>query len=695
MKTRIPTPLAVACAVATLAWAPDAGSAQESPPAPLPLGEVAFPDFQEFTLSNGARVVVVTSDEVPLVTVNLVIPGGSAADPQGREGTASMVAQLLTQGTAGRSHEDIAEAMDFLGATLTAAASRDEISVSMAAVTGALDPALQVMADVVMNPTFPQERLELLRTQNLSGLQVQLSQAAAVASRAFTREVYGSHPYGKLETPASLRALDRDGLAAFHRGYFSPGSALFVVAGDINAADARDRLEGAFSGWSGSGPSLEAYPRAVDRAGTEVVLVHKPGSVQAEVRAGHLLDEGSHPDWTTLNVANEVLGGSASGRLFKVLREERGYTYGAYSSTARFKGQGFFQASMAVRNEVVEEAVTELVRQVGLVRDQLVPAEELEDTKAFLVGSFPLTIETPQQVAGRVANNRLLGLPEDALVTYRSRVSALDAPTVQAVFRRHVDPGKMVVVVVGDATVIMDALGSFGPVRLQDVEGNPLDAAALAPAERTLELSGVGLEPTTLTYQVSFQGQAVGAIERTLTVNPDGTLVFASQAELGPQTVSQEVTVTAEGLDFVSSDISVSMQGQTMGGVVRREGNRLLGTLTSPMGENPVDMEVPQGVLVSDMLELALWVAPLAEGMSFDLPMANVQAGTVENVTVTVEELEAVVVPGGTFPTYRVRVGGSESQTLWVTVGEPHLVVRLAPDAQPLVVELTSTGGGA
>lgn len=691
---RIRTKLPAAAAALAIVSLPSGGWGQQAPPPPLPLEPVAFPAFGEFNLSNGARVVVVTNDEVPLVTVNLVVPGGSAADAAGREGTASLVAQLLTQGTSTRSHEEIAEAVDFLGATLGAGAGRDEISVTLGSLTGELDAALALMADVVLDPTFPEDRLELLRTQNLSGLQVALSQASAVASRAFTRAVYGDHPYGKLETPASLQALTRDDLVAFHREHFAPSSALFVVAGDITADEAAARLEEAFRGWGGGRGALEAHPTVLDRAAPEVILVHKPGSVQAEVRVGHLLAKGDHPDWTPLAVANQVLGGSSSSRLFQVLREERGYTYGAYSALGRARGQGAFQASMAVRNEVLGEALTELLRQIQILRDQPVPPEELADTKAFMVGSFPLQIETPQQVAARVASNRLLGLPEDALETYRSRVAALDAATVQGVFRRHVDPGKMAMVVVGDATVLMDALRVFGPIRLEDVEGNRLDAAALVPRARSREFAATGLEPLTLDYGVSFQGNPVGNTRRTLSENPDGTLSFASRTELGPQQVVQTVTVRPEALEFVSSDVAITVQGQTMGGEVRREGNRLVGSLTSPMGETRVDMEVPEGVMVSDMLELALWVTELEEGMEFDIPLANVQTGTVENVRIQVVERTEVTVAAGTFPVFRVEVGGSEAQTVWVRVEAPHIVVSLRPASQPLALELVSMGGG-
>ncbi|MDT8341306.1 MAG: insulinase family protein [Longimicrobiales bacterium] len=695
MRT-ITTPLliALAAAAAVLAPPPMAAHAQSAPPPPLPLEPVAFPDFHETTLANGARVLVVPSHEVPLVTVNLVIPGGSAADPQGREGLASLTAQMLTEGTATHSHREIAEALDFLGANLGAGAGRDEISVSLSALTSALDPALEIMADVVLNPGFPADRLELLRTRTLSALRVQMGQSGALAGRAFTRAVYGDHPYGRLETPTSLQALAREDMAAFHGERFSPAAALFVVAGDVTPEDAVARLERAFRGWEGAPPAPVTYPQAVDRAAPEVILVHKPGSVQAEVRVGHLLPPGNHPAWTPLAVANQVLGGGASGRLFKVLREQKGYTYGAYSSVSRARGQGAFQASAAVRNDVLEEALTDLITQVRTLRDQPVPPDELADNQAFLVGSFPLRIETPQQVAAQVATNRLLGLPEDALETYRSRVAALDPDRVQGVFRQLVNPDRMVIVVVGDATVLLDQLRSFGPIRIETPEGEVLDAMALVARERSHTFNGAGLEPTRLTYQISFQDNPVGTTERTLSRADDGTLTFTSIARLGPQSVTQSVTVEAADLTLVGTDATIALAGQEMGGRVRRQGNRLVGSVSSPAGVTEVDMEVPEGVMVSDMLELALWVSDLEEGDVIQVPLANVQTGSVENLSIRIGARSQLTVPAGTFEVIRVDIEGSEAQTAWVRAEAPHIVVRVEPAAQPIVMELASVEAG-
>lgn len=664
---------------------------QDSPPPPLPLGEVNFPEFQERTLSNGARLLVVQNREVPYVTINLVLRGGSAADPVGQEGIASMTAQLLTQGTTSRTGEQIAEATDFLGSTLGAGASADWTSVSMGSTLPALEPTLELMADVVMNPSFPQDKLQLFQTQTLSALRVQASQAAAIAGRRYSRLLYGSeHPYGRQQTTASIQALDQAAIAHFHDTFFSPGTALFVVAGDISVDQIAAQLESTFDGWDPTPVPDFTYPATPDRTQLEIFLVHQPGTVQAEVRAGHLLMRGDHPDWTALTVANTVLGG-ANGRLFNVLREEKGYTYGAYSSVSRSQDRGAFTASMAVRNEVVGEAVNELLSLISQIRSAPIPAEELSRTTDYVMGSFPLSIETPQQVASQVSNNRLLGLPEDAIETYRDRVAALTPESVQRVVREQIDPSRLVLVIVGDATRIRDQLQGMGPVNVVDVDGNPISMASLAPRAASVSFSAVGLQPLRLDYSVTFQGIPVGSTVRALEEGATpGTLVFSSQTVLGPQTIDQSVTVQVADLAFVETSMQIGMEGQTGGGTVRAEGNRLVGTLRTPDSEEPIDMEAPAGALVGEMVELALWVSDLAVGDELRLPIANVQLGTVDNSVMTVEALEEITVPAGTFNAYRIAVTGGDAQTIWVREEGPHIMLRSESQGQPIVIQLSA-----
>lgn len=693
MSARLrPSRAALAVAFA-LAAAPLAAQ-QTEPPPPLPLEEVDFPPFEERTLSNGARLLVVSQHEVPFVTVSAVFRGGGLADPEGMEGMASAAAQLLTKGTTTRSEAEIAEAMDALGGSLGASASDDWLSVSLSVLTPDLGEGLELMADVVMNPTFPPDQLEIVRQQTLSALRVSLGQPASLAGRAFARAVFGQHAYGRLETPASVQAWTRDALMAYHDAWLDPTNVLFVVAGDVTPSAATAALEDAFRGWApGSVPEVE-YGPVPERTQPEVVLVHRPGSVQAVVRAGHLLMEGPHPDWTALSVANQVLGGGASGRLFRVLREERGYTYGAYSSTDRRRDRGVFVATLETRNEVAGEAIEGLLDEIRRIRTEMVPPAELRDTKDFLVGSFPLQIETPQQIASRVTTNRLLGLPDDAIETYRERVAALDPSDIQEVARAHLDPSRLVLVVVGDATQLRSQLQPFGPLTLLDAEGEPLAADALAPTRPAgVTFDASRLVQGTYEYHVLFQGQRVGAMVRELapdTAAGEPALRWHGTATMGPQEIEQEVAFTTPGFEPLRASAHIRVGPQGVGMDARVENGRLVGTLQSPEGGRDIDREIPDGTLLGDMVELAIWLAPLEEGREIRLPVAQLQTGSVDATLVRVTDTEVVTVPAGTFATYRVEVGGSQPQVVWARVEAPHVIVKVEPSGQPVTLELAS-----
>lgn len=668
-------------------------AAQDGPPPPLPMGEVEFPAFEERTLASGARLLVVSRDEVPFVTVNLVLPGGSVADPEGQEGAASFVAQLLTRGTATRSRAEFDEAIDFLGASLSAGASDDWISVTLALVSPALPAGLELMADAVLNPTFPDDELELLRTQTLSALQFQLGQAGVLASRAFTRHVYGTHAYGRLETPASVTAQERAVLQAYHDRWFRPDEALFVVAGDVDADEVAALLDETFQPWEPGGGEAIAHGAAPGRTQPEIVIVHRPGAVQAEVRAGHIIPPGDMPDWTALRVANQVLGGGSSGRFFQVLREDRGYTYGAASSVARRRDVGTFTVGMAVRTEVAGEAVETMLELMNEIRSVPVPDDELQDTKDFLVGSFPLQIETPQQVASQVTSIRLLGLPPESLFDFRERVAALDAEAVRAAARTNIRTQDVLIVAAGDATQLRDQLSTLGHVRVEDVEGRPMSLADLAPQGPSMALDASALQPDTVTYQVLAGGNEVGRIVRSLTRLDGGQIRFGSDVDAGPQRVTQEVVVD-EAFGLVSSRHEISSAGQSFTVEARVEDGRIVGIIELPGGTQEIEMAAPEGVMVGDMIELALRVAPLAEGLEMRFPLAVLQTESVENVTLTVAERAEVTVPAGTFDAFRVEMTGPENQTFWVEAAAPHRVLRIQGAGQPLSVELLGEDGG-
>lgn len=677
--------------VATAALLIGCGPIASQAPPPLPFSDVTFPDYEERILSSGARLIVVPQREVPFVTVNVVVPGGTVADPVGLDGTATFVAELITHGTATHTFGDLSVALDRLGVSLAAEASEEWSTISLNSTTAALDEGLAILVDVLTEPSFPEERLEGTRRQALTGLQVQSSRPEAVADRAFSRAIYGSHPYGRMPSPSTVRALTRDDLVAYHNLWYRPDGALIVVAGDVAPDDIADRLDHALQHWTPVRRPDLAFERAPDRSGIEILVVHQPGTVQAEIRMGHLLAGGDAEGWEELLVANQLLGGGPPGRLQQVLRDARGYTYDARSTITRLRRLGVFRIATAARNEVVADAVEEIFNQVQRLRERAVPRGELEDTKSYLIGSFPLSIETPQQVAGQVATQRLLGIGPEALESYRSRVAAVDTALTRAAAELWIRPEQFVVVVAGDAAVLQPRLRGLGEVVIVDTEGRPLRLADLAPHASTETFDLTGLEPMTLTYDVQIGGLKRGEARRTLERTDEGWR-FASVIEAGPQRLEQEIVVDS-GLGLVSSRNHSTAGGSETLVTTRLEGGRLVGSDGSPAGEKEIDLAVPEGVTLSDGIELALWSSDLGVGREIRLPVANLRSGRVDEVVMRVEAETELTVPSGTYQVYRVSVVGPEAQTLFVRTAAPHLPVRLESATQPVALELSAVGG--
>ncbi|MEA3246267.1 MAG: pitrilysin family protein, partial [Gemmatimonadota bacterium] len=324
-----------ALAGAVLAAPADARAQQfpASPPPALPVKAAQFPPFQEATLANGMRMIVVSNHRLPIASISLAFNAGSRYDPDGKSGTADMVAGLLTKGAGSRDAEAVAAAIEGVGGSLSASAGNDFLSVDVNVLRENAALGLGLLADAVMRPSFTDKEVELYRTQTLSALQLEQSQPAAIAARVFARELYGAHPYGRRPDPASVRAITRADLAAFQERLLRPGNALLVVAGDLSLADARRMAESAFKGWTGPAPAASGPAAQLPtRTATQIVLVHRPGSVQSNILAGNLTWLPASPRQYGAAIANNVLGGGSDSRLFLILREQKGWTYGAYSS---------------------------------------------------------------------------------------------------------------------------------------------------------------------------------------------------------------------------------------------------------------------------------------------------------------------------------------------------------------------------
>lgn len=456
------------------------GPFPSTPPAPLPERAIEFPPFTETTLPNGLRLIVLEHRSQPLVSVNLYLASGSAADPAGRAGLAGMTADLLTKGTPGRTATQIAEEIERVGGSLGASAGSDWITLSSNVLAEHLPLALELVSESALRPTFPAEELELTRLRTLSALQSALGQPGQIAQRTFDREVYGvEHPYGIAPIPGTVQAVTREEVVGYHDRAFVASNALLIVAGDVQRAEVESLVASRFGGWERGQPAQVGFPDAAHRQRTEIQLVHRPGSSQTNVLIGHLGYRPDEPDFFALQVLNGIVGGGVDSRLFQILREQRGWTYGAYSRFTRPREIGFFSASAEVRPEVTDSAVAEMLSQLRRIRDERVPDAELEAAKGFLAGSFPLRIETVGQISGQIATTRLLGLPVENLTEYRQRILAVTAEDVQRVARAYVRPEQAVIVVVGDARELLPRLEAIAPVRLFDVQGQAIERGQL------------------------------------------------------------------------------------------------------------------------------------------------------------------------------------------------------------------------
>lgn len=470
-------------APALLAGAPAAAAAQATPPAPLEQRPIRFPQFAESRLPNGLRLLVVENHALPIANLNLYVRSGAAADPADRLGLAQMTAAVLDKGTATRTAVQISETVEGVGGSMGAGADQDNVTVSVGVLSDQLPLAFELLSDVVLRPSFPQQEIETSRAQQLAALRAALGNPTTLASRMFERQVYGAaHPYGRRSTPQSVAALTRDDLVAFHGAHFVPGNALLVVSGDVTPAQAQEMARRWLGEWSGAAAPRGALPTPPARERAEIYFIHRPNSVQSSLYVGHVGIQPDDPDYYAVQVLNMVLGLSGDSRLEEVLRGEHGWTYGARSRFTRLVGGGAFSASTDVRSAVTDSALAELMVQLRRIREEPVPQAELDRAKSFLVASFPASVETSAQAAGQLATTRLLGLPAEHLTQYAQRVGAISAADVQRVAREYLHPERAVLVVVGDAAQVLEKVRPIAPVSVFDVEGRPLDPATLQPA---------------------------------------------------------------------------------------------------------------------------------------------------------------------------------------------------------------------
>jgi zinc protease len=449
------------------------------PPPPQKTPVVELPDIQKATLDNGLRVWLVEHRELPIVALNLVFQSGSDRDPIEKPGIASMTADVLDEGTTTRDALQIADELESIGAGLGVRSGTDGSFVTLSTLAKHLDKALDVFADVVAHPTFPESECTRLIDQRRTSLMQQRDRAATIASLAFSRIIYGTeHPYGNDAggTDTSLATMTRADLVDFYTTHYRPNNAVLVVVGDVTMDDLVEKLEHRFASWKPADVPATHFPPipAIDHR--TVYLIDKPGAPQTEVRIGYPAAARSTPAFFPLTVANRVLGGQFASRLNMNIREKRGFSYGVRSAFVFNKQAGPFVASGGVVATKTDSALIEFMYELNRTQAEGVTREELDFVKKGLVGSFALTFETPSQIAGAMQNLVLYDLPDDYYTTYLQNIDAVTLDDVKSVSAKYFDTSKMAVVLVGDLSVIRNGVDNLklGKSVVCDVDGKPL-----------------------------------------------------------------------------------------------------------------------------------------------------------------------------------------------------------------------------
>jgi zinc protease len=481
-------------ALTVFAVTPIALSAQQPQGAPMPsttqmvlkgkapvsneVLKVTLPKPKETTLANGLKIMVLEDHRVPQVSFELEIPGaGGFYDPADRIGLASWAASMMREGTATKTSQQISEQLETMGASLFASggASSTNADISGSALTESFPKLMELTAEMLLHPAFAPAEWDRYKARTKPQFTQIRTNPGFLANEMFNKVVYGSHPAGRIfPSPSALDAVTVADLAAYQKSHYVPDHAVLAFAGDITLAQAKAMTEKYFADWKKSGAPPAAKPtNPGPMAPVRVYLVNRPNSVQTTLYLGTQGLTRNDPDYVPLAVANRVLGGTM-GRLFRHLREEKGYTYGIGSNISTAPYVSDWSASTNVRTDVTEPALRDLLAEIAEMRDKPVPEKELADSKRAVVAQFALSLESPQRILSYSLENWEQNLPATYWDTYPAKISAVTAEQAQAAAKKYWDPSRLQIVAVGDATKIRDILAKFGNVEVYDSEGRPV-----------------------------------------------------------------------------------------------------------------------------------------------------------------------------------------------------------------------------
>lgn len=452
------------------------------PPPVGPAPTLRVPAWTKTTLSNGALLVVSEKHDLPLVSVAVNLIGGAAQfEDSAKVGEAFLTAAMLSEGTTTRTGDELADAQQMLGTQISATIGSESGTIGFTALSGKLVPALDLLADMLLHPTFPADALERRRAQTL----VQLAQArdrpGAIASNVFSKVVYGDHhPYGRVTTEESVKAITRDDIVNFHRAYFQPARAVITIVGDVEPAAARAAVEKALAQWpAGGSPASFDYPPLPAQRPTTIYLVDKPGSAQSVFALGEPGPPRSTPDFYALQVMNTILGQLFQSRLNHLIREVRGFSYGVGSFFAYGRGPGAFRAGGDIVSAKTDSALMDFMNELrGVQGSRPFTPDEMQQGRESLIQGLVRRFESVGATNASISSIYVQNLPETYFRDFAANVNAVTPDDLVRVARKHIDLGHLNIVIVGDRATIEEPLRKTGiaPLELLDINARPLPA---------------------------------------------------------------------------------------------------------------------------------------------------------------------------------------------------------------------------
>lgn len=537
-------------------------------PDPGPAPKIELGEYQIFELKNGLKVIVVEDHKLTRIAFNLIVDRDPILEGD-KVGFTTMAGNMLRRGTKSRTKDELDREIDYIGATLSTGSN----SIYASSLTRYQDKLLELMTDVLYNPIFSEEELEKIKTQTKSNLASLKDSPDAIAQNVNNALVYGKdHPYGEVQKEEHVENITVRDLAIYCNDYFKPNISYLAIVGDITPEEAKKLAEKYFEKWPKADVPSHSYKTPQAPQSTTVALVDRPAAVQTVLELTYPLElKPGTPDVIKSRVANQVLGGGSSGRLFKNIREDKGYTYGAYSSLGSDELVGYFSAGASVRNEVTDSAVHELIKEMERIRNEKVSKRELLLAKNTIAGSFARSLENPQTIAGFAINTAMYDLPQDYYANYVKNVQNVTPDDVLETAKKYIKPENMYVIAVGSADQIEGNLSRFGDVQRYDIYGDKEEAS-------TADVSDLPDARQVLQNYIT----AIGGKEKLKEVN---NIVINSSADM------QGITVNIKNVSQVPGRAinSITVNGMVMQEVIYSHGKA---KMTMQGRDMPVNEEI-------------------------------------------------------------------------------------------------------